>query len=121
MDARVQHALARDRTIDITTRGRNTGQPRRTEIWFHTIDGEVYITGTPGRRDWYANVVAHPEFTFHLKQTANADLPARATPILDTAKRRAILASILQTLGGSRDLDAWVAGSPLVVVEFLDA
>jgi hypothetical protein len=77
--------------------------------------------GTPGRRDWYANVVAHPEFTFHLKQTANANLPAKATPILDTAKRRAILASILQTLGGSRDLDAWVAGSPLVVVEFLDA
>ena len=121
MDERLQHALAHDRTIDITTRGRKTGQLRRTEIWFHNIDGQVYITGTPGRRHWYANVVAHPEFTFHLKQTANADLPARATPILDTAKRRAILASILQTLGGARDLESWVGGSPLVAVEFLDA
>jgi deazaflavin-dependent oxidoreductase (nitroreductase family) len=119
MDEHIQHALARDRTIDITTRGRKTGQLRRTEIWFHQIDGQVYITGTPGRRDWYANMLAHPEFTFHLKRSVKADLPASATPILDPARRRAILASIHQKLGGSRDLDAWVEGSPLVAVEFL--
>jgi deazaflavin-dependent oxidoreductase (nitroreductase family) len=119
MDERIQHALARDRTIDIITRGRKTGQLRRTEIWFHHIDGQVYITGTPGRRDWYANLVAHPEFTFHLKQSLNADLPAGATPIRDAVRRRAILASIHQKLGGSRDLEAWVEGSPLVAVELL--
>jgi deazaflavin-dependent oxidoreductase (nitroreductase family) len=119
MDERIQHALARDRTIDITTRGRKTGQPRRTEIWFHNIDGQVDITGTPGRRDWYANSVAHPKFTFHLKQSVKADLPARATPILDTARRRVIIASIHQMLGGSRHLEAWVEGSPLIAVEFL--
>jgi deazaflavin-dependent oxidoreductase (nitroreductase family) len=119
MSERIQQALARDRTIDITTRGRKTGQLRRTEIWFHNIDGQVYITGTPGRRDWYANLMAHPEFTFHLKQTVKVDLPARATPILNTARRRAIITSIHQKLGGSRDLDAWVNGSPLVAVEFL--
>lgn len=119
MDERVQHALTRDRTIDITTRGRRTGQLRRTEIWFHYIDGHVYITGTPGRRDWYTNLVVHPEFTFHLKQSVKADLPARAMPILDTARRRAIIASIHQKLGGYRDLDAWVEGCPLVAVEFL--
>ena len=121
MDERIQHALAHDRTIDITTRGRNTGQLRRTEIWFHTINGQVYLTGTPGRRNWYANLVAHPECTFHLKQSVTADLPARATPILEMARRRTIIASILQTLGGARDLEAWVEGSPLVAVEFLDA
>ena len=119
MDERIQHALARDRTIDITTRGRKTGQLRRTEIWFHHIDGQVYITGTPGRRDWYANLLAHPEFTFHLKQSVNADLPTRAMPILDAARRRQIIASIHQKLGGYRDLEAWGEGSPLVVVEFL--
>jgi len=119
MDERIQHALVRDRTIDITTRGRKTGQPRRTEIWFHNLDGQVYITGTPGRRDWYANMLAHPEFTFHLKQTVKADLPARASPILDAARRRQIITSIHQTLGSARDLDAWVEGSPLVAVEFL--
>jgi deazaflavin-dependent oxidoreductase (nitroreductase family) len=119
MDDRVKDALEHDRTIDITTRGRKTGQLRRTEIWFHHIDGHVYITGTPGRRDWYANLLAHPEFTFHLKRSVKADLPARATPVLDAARRRVIIARIHQKLGGSRDLEAWVEGSPLVAVEFL--
>ena len=68
-----------------------------------------------------ANLLADPSFTFHLKQSTTADLPARATPILDAASRRAILAGIHERLGGTRDLDAWVEGSPLVVVEFLDA
>jgi deazaflavin-dependent oxidoreductase (nitroreductase family) len=78
MDERIQHTLARDRTIDITTRGRKTGQLRRTEIWFHYIDGHMYISGTPGHRDWYANLVAHPEFTFHLKQDRERR-PARSS------------------------------------------
>jgi deazaflavin-dependent oxidoreductase (nitroreductase family) len=119
MDEQVQHALERDRTIDITTRGRKTGQPRRKEIWFHNVEGHLYITGTPGRRDWYANLLAHPEFTFHLKQSVRADLPARATPILDKTRRRAIMAAIHQKLSGQRDLEAWVEGSPLVEVTLL--
>ena len=88
MDERVQHALARDRTIAFTTRGRNTGQLRCTEIRFRQIDGHVYITGTPGRHDWYANLLANPGFTFHLKRNVKADLRARATPILDTVRRQ---------------------------------
>jgi deazaflavin-dependent oxidoreductase (nitroreductase family) len=119
MDERIKHALERDRTIDITTQGRKTGQLHRTEIWFHNIDGHLYITGTPGRRDWYANLLAHPDCTFHLKQSVKADLPARATPILDKVRRRVIIASIHQKLGGFRDLEAWVEGSPLVAVELL--
>jgi deazaflavin-dependent oxidoreductase (nitroreductase family) len=119
MDERVQRALERDRTVDITTTGRKTGRPRRTELWFHNIDGRLYITGTPGRRDWYANLLAHPQFTFHLKQSVRADLPARATPILDRGRRRVILAAIHRKLGGARDLEAWVEGSPLVEVELL--
>src|SRR5262245_52122923 len=119
MDESVQQALERDRTIDITTRGRKTGQLRRTEIWFHNVAGRLYITGTPGRRDWYANLLAHPEFTFHLKQSVHVDLPARATPILDKAQRREIMATIHQKLSGQRDLPAWVEGSPLVAVELL--
>ena len=119
MDGPVKQALERDRTIDITTRGRKTGQPRRKEIWFHNVEGRLYITGTPGRRDWYANLLAHPEFTFHLKQSVRADLPARATAILDKARRRQIIAAIHQKLDGNRDLQAWVEGSPLVVVELL--
>ena len=117
MNADVARALENDRVIDTTTTGRHTGQPRRKEIWFHNIDGRLFITGTPGSRDWYANLQAHPKFTFHLKQSVRADLAARATPVLHKGQRRDIIAKIHQTIGGNRDLEAWVAGSPLVEVE----
>ena len=117
MDEQVKQALERDRTIDITTFGRKTGLPRRIEIWFHNLEGCLYITGLPGSRDWYANLVANPVFTFHLKESVQADLPARATPIVDEAQRRDILARITRNLGGQRDLEAWVKGSPLVEVK----
>jgi hypothetical protein len=87
-------------------------------MWFHNLDGRIYITGTPGKRDWYANLLADPAFTIHLKEGVTADLPARATPITDEADRRSIFVPILAKLGHARDLEAWVAGSPLVEVAF---
>ena len=118
MDEVIRQALARGRTIDITTIGRTSGQPRRIEMWYHYLDGQVYLTGTPGPRDWYANLLAHPAFTFHLKEGATADLAAQATPITDPAVRRAVLGRILERLGQPGDLATWVAGSPLVAVSF---
>ncbi|HXR45444.1 MAG TPA: nitroreductase/quinone reductase family protein [Pseudolysinimonas sp.] len=111
----IQNALETDRVIDITTTGRNSGQPRRIEIWFHRVDGRFYITGTPGRRSWYANLIAHPDFTFHLKHSAQADLPATATPVTDPAERARITEAIVADLGGKVTLDAT---SPLVGVTF---
>jgi deazaflavin-dependent oxidoreductase (nitroreductase family) len=109
MDEQVKHALEQGGVIDITTRGRKSAQARRIEIRFHNIDGQLYLTGTPPRRrDWYANLLAHPEFTLHLKQRVRADLTARATPILDPARRRTIIAAIHQKRGVYRDLEVWV-------------
>jgi deazaflavin-dependent oxidoreductase (nitroreductase family) len=118
MDERVRDALANDRTIDITTIGRTSGLPRRIETWFFRVDDQIYLTGSPGRRDWYANLLANPDFTFHLKQSIAADLPARATPITDREERRAIFERILSDLGESQNLGAWLAGSPLMAVDF---
>jgi deazaflavin-dependent oxidoreductase (nitroreductase family) len=118
MNEQVRQALTKERTIDITTIGRQSGEPRRKEIWFHNLDGQIYITGTPGKRDWYANLVARPDFTFHLKESVAADLPARATPITDPAERRAIFGRILRNLQRSSDLETWVKDSPLVQVDF---
>lgn len=118
MNEQARQALTQDQTIDITTTGRSSGEPHRIEIWFHNLDGKVYITGTPGKRGWYANLLAHPNFTFHLKQSATADLPARATPITDPEARRTIFTAILAKLDRSADLDAWLANSPLVAVSF---
>ena len=115
----VQRALEQDRVVDITTTGRRSGEPRRIEIWFHNLDGRIFISGLPGRRGWYANVVAHPEFVFHLKETAQADIPARAHPITDPAERRRVLTGILAGLGREDELEDWVDRSPLIEVELL--
>ena len=120
MDAATEAALAEDKVIDITTTGRKSGEPRRIEIWYHRHDRRYFITGTPGRRDWYANLVAHPEFTFHLKSSHEADLAATARAITNDEERRALLGPIIEGIGGDRDLDEWVAGAPLVEVTFRD-
>ncbi|HEX5415281.1 MAG TPA: nitroreductase/quinone reductase family protein [Chloroflexota bacterium] len=116
MDERIRQALAQEKTIDITTIGRRSGEPRRLEIWFHNLAGKIYITGTPGKRDWYANLVANPEFTFHLKGQVAADLPARATPITGPAERRAVLGQILAKREKPAELEKWLKESPLVEV-----
>jgi deazaflavin-dependent oxidoreductase (nitroreductase family) len=115
-------ADSRERTVDITTIGRRSGSPRRIETWFYRVDGTVYLTGTPGRRDWAANLEAEPAFTFHLKNGVEADLPARAAQVTEETERRRVLAALLDGLASNndvgRDLDEWVAASPLFAVEF---
>jgi deazaflavin-dependent oxidoreductase (nitroreductase family) len=106
-------ALARNRTIDVTTTGAKSSRPQRIELWAWLADGVVYLTGTPGRRDWYANLKANPDFTFHLKRGVQADLPARARPIEEPTERRAIFERLRP-----EQVDAWTAGAPLVEVEF---
>ena len=122
LDESVRDALTTDMVVDITTRGRRSGRPRRIEIWAHRIGDRVVITGSPGARSWYANLVANPDLTFHLKQRARADLPARATPITDDAERRAVLSQIKAESAfdqrRSIDVDQWVKGSCLVEVKF---
>ena len=110
-----------NRTVDITTIGRRTGTPRRIEIWQHQLDGRTYITGLPGRRGWYANVLAEPSFTLHDKRGVNTDRPARARPVTDPDERRELLARILAGLGREERLERWVADSPLIEVQFEDA
>jgi deazaflavin-dependent oxidoreductase (nitroreductase family) len=124
MDDGVIAALGADRVIDITTTGRKTGDPRRIEIWYHRVDDRFFITGSPGRpRGWYANLVAEPAFTFHLKESATADLPATARPVTDAAEREALFDRILPPLGDfiskpGQEPAAWLADSPLVEVSF---
>ena len=121
MDDAVRKALETDLVIDITTKGRKTGQPRRKEIWFHYLgEGEVYITGSPGKRGWYANMLAEPEFTFHLKRSVRADLNARATAVTDLQERQDVLDRIEAKRGRNMNGQDWVDRSPLVRVEFPD-
>lgn len=117
----VHAALAAGGVIDITTHGRLSGDQRRIEIVFFNIDGHVVISGMPGKRGWYANLVADPALTFHLKSGLQADLPARARLITDPAERRAFLMPITRQWRRERELDLFMAESPLVEVIFEDA
>ncbi len=118
MTSAIEQALAQDRIIDITTIGRKTGEARRIEIWFHRVDGRYFITGSPGARGWYANLLEHPDFTFHLKESAQADLAAHATPVVGAEKSRildAIAAAIVASIPG-RVVNFDIETSPLVEV-----
>lgn len=119
MDSEVQNALAQDRTIDITTTGRKSNRPHRMETWLFRAGGRHFLTGSPGRRDWYANLLTTPDFTLHLKQSVTADLLARATPITNAEERRAIFTEILSDLDALPDLEGWMSDSPLMEIQFL--
>ena len=111
--------LADDPTVDITTTGRQTGLPRRIEIWMLDVDGRFFITGTPGRRDWLANVSAEPELVVHLKRHGHVDLTARATPVDDAATRRTVLDHLSATwYRNQQPIDVLVETAPMVEVVF---
>ena len=117
MDEHIKNALqGRDVVIDITTTGRKSGLPRRMEIWFHNIDGRIIITGQPGPRDWLANLIANPNFTFHLKGDVQADLPATARVITDPAEKRSIMSARFRDRDASEEPPA--EGRPFVEVLF---
>jgi deazaflavin-dependent oxidoreductase (nitroreductase family) len=123
MDDNVRRALSHGQTIDITTRGRKSGQPRRIEIVFHNFDGRIYISGMPSRRkrSWLANLEAEPHFSFHLKGfRVAADLPATARVISDPAERAAIMPRIA-AVWRRLDVDTMIAYSPLIEVTIEDA
>lgn len=135
MDEAVRRALAitpassaRERTVDITTIGSKTGRPRRIEVWFYRVDGEIYLTTMPAHRAWYGNIVANPDFTFHLTHGVRADLAATGTPVRDEATRRRVFSAIIDDLNQPSNpaglpqpvapLAEWMAGSPLIHVTF---
>ena len=123
MDANIRAALETDSLIDISTTGRRTGQPRRIEIGFSYLEGRLFITGRPGRRGWYANLMARPHFRIHFKQSLKWDVWATAVPILDSEYRLRIFEQIAERAPErlSVDVDEWVARSPLVLVEIGEA
>ncbi|WP_430784239.1 nitroreductase/quinone reductase family protein [Actinoplanes sp. G11-F43] len=100
-------------TVEITTFGRRSGRPRRIETWRYRADGRYWLSGSPGRRDWYANLVAHPDFVLHVD---GKDFPVRARPVTDPDERAHILGTIVPALDWAGSLESWLDGSPLVEI-----
>jgi len=119
-DPGIAEALANDLVIDITTIGRSSGEPKRLEIWFHNVDDRYYITGRPGPRSWYANVLANPAITFHFKESTEADLDGVARAVTDADEKRSFFLSAkkLSEYINEDNVQEWVDGSPLIEVVF---
>lgn len=119
MDDQTRGILGRTQTIDLTTTGRRTGQPRRIEIVVHNLGGRLVISGMPiaGRtRAWLRNVADNPSVTLHYKQPgAVVDVDGTARVVTDPAERRELLAGVARNWGRT-DLDTMVAHSPLIEV-----
>ena len=120
MDKAIRSALAVDELIDITTIGRNSGKPRRIEIWFHYLNETIYLASRPAKRSWNANLLANPNFTFHFKQSLQKDVNALATPVTNPTTKRNVFAQMreVELRMAHIDLEVWVAESPLIQVEF---
>jgi deazaflavin-dependent oxidoreductase (nitroreductase family) len=119
MDDIVRRELESDPTIDITTTGRRSGQPRRIEIWMLAVGQRFFITGTPGKRDWLANLRANPELVVHLKRDAGLDLPARAVGVTDVPTRQLVVDSLVASwYRGQTPVDDLLVHAPMVEVTF---
>ncbi|MGD2042053.1 MAG: nitroreductase/quinone reductase family protein [Acidimicrobiia bacterium] len=108
--------LAAHRTIDLTTFGRRSGASRRIEIWWFHVDGRFVITGTPGRRDWLANIHANPRVVIHVD---GMDITARAIPVEDVEFRRHVFTRPhVSWYTTQAELDRLVGHSPMVEIQF---
>jgi deazaflavin-dependent oxidoreductase (nitroreductase family) len=119
MDDQVTRALRHGQTIDITTTGRRTGQPRRIEIVDHVIDGRIFITGMPRadrKRAWLLNLEADPRLTIHLKGPVVADVPATARVLTDPGERQSLAAWVATNAWRNQDPAVMTAYSPMIEV-----
>ena len=114
----VRAALGSSQVIDLTTTGRRSGQPRRIEIFLHTDDGRLFISGMPRAdrtRDWIHNIEADPRVVLHLKQSVVADVPATARVVTEPHERRPLIEAAARRWRRT-DLDEMMAHSPLIVL-----
>ena len=109
--------------------GARSGERRTTEIWFVRVDDGIYITGTPAgdgttgarrRRDWLANLTAHPEFEFVLKESIQETLPAHAAAVTDRSERTRVFTApeTAYYRESTGSLDRLVDEAPLVRITF---
>jgi deazaflavin-dependent oxidoreductase (nitroreductase family) len=114
LDQQTIERLADTRTIDFTTVGRRSGQPVRIEIWWFRVGDRFIITGTPGPRDWLANVMADPSVIIH---APFGDYVGRASVVEDQERRREVMVHPdLSWYSTQAELDDLVNTSPMIEI-----
>ena len=108
--------LKRTRTVDLTTIGRRSGLPRTVEIWWFHVEDRFIITGTPGRRDWLANIRENPEVVI---STSFGEFPATVAEVHDKDFRRRVFeAPEIGWYASQADLQRLVDTAPMIEVDF---
>jgi hypothetical protein len=110
--------LAAVRTVEITTIGRRSGRPARIEIWWFHFEGRFIITGTPGRRDWLANLRASPRIVVH---ALGDDHHGTTTPVDEPGFRRRFYAQSnpeVHWYTDQAELAELVSTAPMIEVRF---
>lgn len=106
--------MATQRTVNLTTIGRQSGKPRTVEIWWFRFEDRFIITGTPGRRDWLANIRADPAVIVH---TRMGELRGTAREVLDLAYRQRFFeSSETRWYSTQSGLESLVAEAPMVEI-----
>lgn len=102
--------LPRRRTVQLTTRGRKTGQPRTVRVWYvQTAPDALCVQhSSAAPAHWYKNLLANPEVSVDF---GSGPVAARAEPILEPGEIRDVLrrvrrkyplAFVFQLLGRGR-------------------
>lgn len=109
-------SLAATRTIDLTTFGRRSGQPSTVEIWWFRINGRFIVTGTPGPRDWLANIRANHNVLIDVN---GRQYEATATEVTDQGLRRQIFTDPDTSWYSSQSgLERLVEVAPMIEIVF---
>jgi deazaflavin-dependent oxidoreductase (nitroreductase family) len=110
--------LAAHRTIDLITEGRHSGLPRRVEIWWFHVEGRFIVSGTPGQRDWLANINANSSVVIHVN---GEEIPACAVAVEDREfRRRFFTRPSTSWYSTQSQLEHLVETAPMVEILFED-
>jgi deazaflavin-dependent oxidoreductase (nitroreductase family) len=93
---------AKKSTVQLTTIGRKSGQPRTVTIWFVVVDAKrIHVQHARGSTaQWYRNLLRTPEVQLDF---GDGLVAARATPIEDKGEIQRVLALVRR-----KYLFAWV-------------
>lgn len=81
MDGRHERALRETEELVLVTRGRKTGRPHESTVWFAYEDGGVWLRTDHGT-DWFRNLRRDPRCRLRI---GSMELTARSEPIADEA------------------------------------
>lgn len=116
MEPHVQRLLETTLTVDLTTIGRTSGRPSTVEIWAWWFEDRYLITGTPGPRDWLANILADPSVFVDVR---GHRLAGHAYVVDDPDLRRRFFESRQANWYSTQaELDHLVRAAPMIEITF---